>query len=765
MYLKAQAPMQFQYNSYILLLVFSSLLAVWVVISTWPQRQTRGALALIVLGVVVTDWTLGYALELAGVDLFTKIIWAKVQYLGIVLAPLMWLLFALDYANIDRWLERRRVVLLSIVPATTFLLALTNESHHLIWATTTLQQAGGFSLLDFTYGAWFWVHSVYSYGLLLTGTFIVLRLLRQRRGLYRGQIVSMILAALFPWAGNLLYLAGLTPQLDLTPFAFTLSAAVVAWGIFGFGLVDVSPMSHDLIVDEMIDGIIVIDLRERVVDINRSALDLFHLSPGQVLGRRIEEVFAPWNYFLEIIREEMNVGEEVGFGDAADLRWHEVRVAPFFDSRKRFTGRVVTLREVTDQRAAAEGQRQFLADMSALQELHLALSEVGTQADLYVTMIDLAQRKLGIDRIGLFLMNADGSQLLGTYGVDADGRVRDESYYKEEIVEGHWTLEILNAPNRAKLWLDAPIFDDGKVVGRGWKAATTLWNGHQAIGYIVCDSFITRRPARPYEAELLSVLGSIFGHLIENQRYQEELVIARDQAMSASRAKSALLAKVSHELRTPLNGILGYGELLHYDAFGELSEKQKSATHQIIESTHFLTEMVNELLDAAQLDANMVVLKSEALSPAQLMDSVEKKLSMIASQKDLELHTSVSAALPERLLGDERRLQQVIFNLAGNALKFTKQGSVTLEMFRVDAGHWAIRVSDTGVGIPPEARQYIFESFRQVDNKVTRENRGTGLGLSITRQLVKLMKGEISVESEVGAGSVFTVLLPLALPS
>jgi PAS domain S-box-containing protein len=759
--------MQFQYNSYIFLLIFSALLAIWVAISTWPQRQTRGALALIALALAVTEWTLSYALEIAGVDLATKIFWAKVEYVGIVLSTLLWLLFAFDYANLDQWLSRGRVALLSVVPAITVALALTNEAHHLIWTTTYINQAGNFSSLGVTHGAWFWVHSLYSYGLLLTGSFVILRLLRQRKGLYRGQIVSMILAVIFPWAGNILYLSGLSPfpYLDLTPFALTLSATVVAWGIFGFGLVEVSPMAHDLIVDEMIDGIIVVDLRERVVDINRAALELFHLSPAQVIGQQVEQVFQPWHYFLEIIRAEMNAGEEVGFGDAANLRWYEVRVLPFYDRRKRFTGRVVTVREVTEQRAAADGQRLFLADMSALQELHLILSEVDDLTQLYITMIDLAQRKLGIDRIGLFLLNEDGSQLMGTYGVDPDGNVRDESYYKEEIEAGHWTLEILNAPNRSKLWLDAPIFDNGEVVGRGWKAATTLWNGRQAIGYIVCDSFITGRPIRPYEVELLSVLGSIFGHLIENQRNEEALVIARDQAMSASRAKSTLLAKVSHELRTPLNGILGYGELLHYDAFGELSEKQKSATYQIIESTHFLTEMVNELLDAAQLDANMVVLKNEALSPAQLMESVEKKLTTLASQKNLELKTSISGSLPGRLMGDERRLQQVIFNLAGNALKFTKQGGVTIEMLRIDVGHWAIRVSDTGIGIPREARQYIFDSFRQVDNMVTRESRGTGLGLSITRQLVDLMKGEISLESEVGVGSVFTVLLPLAIPS
>jgi PAS domain S-box-containing protein len=759
--------MQFQYNSYIFLLIFSALLAIWVAISTWPQRQTRGALALIALALAVTEWTLSYALEIAGVDLATKIFWAKIEYVGIVLSTLLWLLFAFDYANLDQWLSRGRVALLSVVPAITVALALTNEAHHLIWTTTYINQAGNFSSLGVTHGAWFWVHSLYSYGLLLTGSFVILRLLRQRKGLYRGQIVSMILAVIFPWAGNILYLSGLSPfhYLDLTPFALTLSATVVAWGIFGFGLVEVSPMAHDLIVDEMIDGIIVVDLRERVVDINRAALELFHLSPAQVIGQQVEQVFQPWHYFLEIIRAEMNAGEEVGFGDAANLRWYEVRVLPFYDRRKRFTGRVVTVREVTEQRAAADGQRLFLADMSALQELHLILSEVDDLTQLYITMIDLAQRKLGIDRIGLFLLNEDGSQLMGTYGVDPDGNVRDESYYKEEIEAGHWTLEILNAPNRSKLWLDAPIFDNGEVVGRGWKAATTLWNGRQAIGYIVCDSFITGRPIRPYEVELLSVLGSIFGHLIENQRNEEALVIARDQAMSASRAKSTLLAKVSHELRTPLNGILGYGELLHYDAFGELSEKQKSATYQIIESTHFLTEMVNELLDAAQLDANMVVLKNEALSPAQLMESVEKKLTTLASQKNLELKTSISGSLPGRLMGDERRLQQVIFNLAGNALKFTKQGGVTIEMLRIDVGHWAIRVSDTGIGIPREARQYIFDSFRQVDNMVTRESRGTGLGLSITRQLVDLMKGEISLESEVGVGSVFTVLLPLAIPS
>jgi signal transduction histidine kinase len=214
-------------------------------------------------------------------------------------------------------------------------------------------------------------------------------------------------------------------------------------------------------------------------------------------------------------------------------------------------------------------------------------------------------------------------------------------------------------------------------------------------------------------------------------------------------------------LRTPLGGILGYAELLRDNIFGELNERQKKAAVEIIESANHLTAMVNELLDEAQIRANTTILQEKVFSPVKLLEQASAGLGILAQNKGLKFTSSVAAGLPIELLGDERRLRQIIINLAGNAIKFTKEGEVCVKLLYLAEDAWAIEISDTGVGISQESRAIIFEPFRQVNNSITRDNRGIGLGLSITKQLVELMNGRIVLESEPGKGSTFTVILPI----
>jgi signal transduction histidine kinase len=246
-------------------------------------------------------------------------------------------------------------------------------------------------------------------------------------------------------------------------------------------------------------------------------------------------------------------------------------------------------------------------------------------------------------------------------------------------------------------------------------------------------------------------------------RKQSELNLAqaRDQALEASRFKTQLLAKVSHELRTPLGAIMGYTELLQNGIFGPLSPEQKNATAEVIDSTDYLTKLVNELLDQAQNESATIHLHTAAFEPTALLNQVEAQVSVLAHNKGLLLTTELADDLPSFLLGDRDRLQQILVNLVGNAIKFTENGQIDVRLFRPDASHWAIRVADTGMGIPREAQAYIFEPFRQVDGSLTRQHGGTGLGLTIVQQLVHLMGGEIKLESEIGRGSTFTIVLPL----
>jgi signal transduction histidine kinase len=245
------------------------------------------------------------------------------------------------------------------------------------------------------------------------------------------------------------------------------------------------------------------------------------------------------------------------------------------------------------------------------------------------------------------------------------------------------------------------------------------------------------------------------------KRAQEALALARDQAQQASHFKSDLLSKVSHELRTPLAGIMGYAELLRDQALGPLSKDQTQAVGTIAESSEYLSTVISDLMDQAQIDAKKLVLHFGECSPGELLHNLEEMMGVLAQKRGLVLQTTLEPDVPALVYSDEQRLRQILINLVANAIKFTRQGEVCVRIFRPDPAHWAMQVSDTGIGIPEEARAAIFEPFHKVISSPTRDNRGIGLGLSITKQLIELLDGQIVLTSEVGKGSTFLVTLPI----
>ncbi|GAB2773799.1 signal transduction histidine kinase/DNA-binding NarL/FixJ family response regulator [Hymenobacter luteus] len=241
---------------------------------------------------------------------------------------------------------------------------------------------------------------------------------------------------------------------------------------------------------------------------------------------------------------------------------------------------------------------------------------------------------------------------------------------------------------------------------------------------------------------------------------------AKLAAESAVRARELFLANMSHEIRTPMNAILGMGQLL---AKTELTPLQSSYQQAITTSADNLLVIINDILDLSKLEAGKMVLEQVGFSPAQLLAQVEQTLHYKAAEKGLCLSTQAGPGLPAVLLGDPYRITQVLLNLAGNAIKFTEKGRVVISCQVVEAGAPAgtadvlFRVTDTGVGIEPEFLAHIFQEFSQEDASVTRKFGGTGLGLPICRNLVKLMGGDVQLESEKHQGTVtqFTLRLPI----
>lgn len=277
----------------------------------------------------------------------------------------------------------------------------------------------------------------------------------------------------------------------------------------------------------------------------------------------------------------------------------------------------------------------------------------------------------------------------------------------------------------------------------------------------------------------LSLMGSRLTQLVTERKDQQELrgrvlafewshvagvgrvAIVRDisRQIEVERAKDAILGVVNHEMRTPLTAIIGFAEVI-----AKRSEPVAEMAGRIRVNAQRLVHMVNNLLDHAQAQSGTLKIRSEVISLFSLMQAVTNLLSGLAKDKNLPLLTDIDPTLPETIVNDNAKLQQILVNLIGNAIKFTDRGEVSVSFQNPEtkqANSWCIVVRDTGAGIPEERLPDIFEPLRRGSDYATRCHQGAGLGLSIVKNLVTLMNGRVEVESAVGKGSVFTVTLPM----
>ena len=447
-------------------------------------------------------WAGANALEYLAPDIPTAIFWAKLEYLGIASVGPLWFWFARAYREDERPRSHRAAVgVLWLLPVITVVVAATNEQHGWLWSQVAANPTRPTGPPIFHHGPWFWVVVAYTYGLMLVGAIVLLRPLIRVPNLYRRQTADLLLAIAVPWIGNAVYLAGWGPTgSDLTPFAFTLSGAILAWSMFRRRLLDVVPVARHRLVEQMPDAVLVLDPRDRIADINPAAEGLFALAAAGVIGQPLHTVLpeqpalsaggvAPGNITIR-----MQTGE---------LRYLDLRSSSIHDHHERCIGRLLVLRDITDhveaERALRESQEQLerakdiaeTASRAKGEFLATMSHEIRTPMNGVVGMTDL---------------------LLGT---ELSAEQRDYARIVHDSAQGLLTIinDILDFSKieAGKLTLEETVFEPhGLVAGAVEVLQATAWQKHISLRASVAPEVAPLLRGDPYRLRqvLLNLLSN-----------------------------------------------------------------------------------------------------------------------------------------------------------------------------------------------------------------------------------------------------------------
>jgi PAS domain S-box-containing protein len=385
--------------------------------------------------------------------------------------------------------------------------------------------------------------------------------------------------------------------------------------------------------------------------------------------------------------------------------------------------------------------------------VEISLSPLSTDEGMMVisAVRDITDRKKADQKFRALLESAPDAMVI----VGIDGRIALVNSQTERLF-GYPRNELLGQP----VEILVPQRFQGKHPGHrgGFFAQPRA----RAMGAGL-ELFGRRRDGTEFPVEIsLSPLETEDGMFVSSAiRDASERKHIEQTLQEANRLKSEFLASMSHELRTPLNGIIGFSEFLADEKPGKLNGKQKEYLGDILNSGRHLLQLINDILDLSKVEAGKMQVLPETFQIVEALDEVSAVTNSLARKKDIVIEQDVAAPVDQVLL-DRQKFIQVLYNLVSNAVKFTEAGGqVGIAVDAVDPGKLRLRVRDTGIGIRPEDLGKMFVEFQQIDSTAARRHEGTGLGLALTKRLVELQGGSISVESEVGRGSLFTVLLPV----
>jgi signal transduction histidine kinase len=340
------------YIGYIVILLASSVVGFLLLIRVWGLRSIPGTYGLMLAVGCAIEWSLTYAMEISSTNMAEKIIWAKLEFFGISYVALGMFIFTMHYSGRGDWLTPTRTALLAIIASSGFIFALTNEWHYLIWSAIHFTNGLPFGPLDLKHGALFFFFTAFLYVLIAIITVAFFQIATRSQSLYQSQSRIMLTGMLFPWLANFMYITGLnpSPSLDLTPIALTITNLFLSISFLRYRFMDLRPIAHDSVFNAMKDGVVVLDHKERIVDINPVGTFIFQ-DTGDLLGREIKTMLPKWGEW-QALNPYGEIDQEISVELAGDPLIFSLRTTSVLDQRGKRNGRIVLISDITEQKQA-----------------------------------------------------------------------------------------------------------------------------------------------------------------------------------------------------------------------------------------------------------------------------------------------------------------------------------------------------------------------------------------------------------------------------
>jgi PAS domain S-box-containing protein len=727
-----------QLSPYVFLHLLSAVFLGGLGVYCWLYRTIPVTASIAQVMLLCCGLALDYAFDLSSFSLPDKLFWMKGRFFFLAVIPVVWLVMIVRYIGHESLVTRRRLVILSIVPAITIVLAWTSDYHMLFLYNYHLDDSGLFPILLWNSGPWYWIHICYSYSLFAASLILLLLSLRNAQSFYRRQTLMIIGGASLPVIADAIFQTGIHPLAGyiISTSIIFLAGIIIVWALFHYAMLNVVPIERSLVLEKMSDIMIVLNGRNHVIDFNAAAQEVFGLQSAQSIGRPLEVLLNGWPDLLLHCRKLQCVNDAVQIGEGMSQRFYDLSITPI-QERSVVSGRVIILRDITDRQTA-----------------ELILQESEEKYRLLANNISDVIWVLGLN-MRFTYCSPSVKQMLGytqkEYLLKSIEELVAPSSYKSAIKTIAEELEIERKEpkdlSRSRIIELELIRKDG----------STVW------------AEIRAKFVRDSNGQAIEILG-VSRDISDSKRAQEEHQRMEERLRRAEKmeAVGTLAGGVAHDLNNILSGIVSYPDLILMELPAESPLRDSIVT--IRQSGQNAAAVVQDLLTMARRG----VVSTEVLN----MNDVISKYMKTPEQEQIQGYqpnVRFETRLEQDLLplkGSRVHLSKTIMNLLLNAAEAMPAGgvvSITTMVQYLDRpvkGYDEVRegdyvvltVSDTGEGISEADLKRIFEPFY---TKKVMGRSGTGLGLAVVWGTVKDHNGYINVQSEKGKGSIFTLYFPI----